>query len=117
MLIKNFSADVNSRSRIKSGRYKSGVLAYKDMGYWDPDYSIKTTDLLATFRFQPQPSVHPVELAAALAGESSTATWTVVWTDLLTASDVYRAKAYKVVTLQDSSSLAYIAYDLDLFEE
>jgi len=117
MLIKKFSDDVNSRTRIKAGRYKSGVLAYKDMGYWEPDYSIKTTDVLATFRFQPQPSVHPIELAAALAGESSTATWTVVWTDLLTASDIYRAKAYKVISLQDSSALAYIAYDLDLFEE
>ena len=34
--------------------------------------------------------------AAAVAGESSTATWTVVWTDRLTACDQYRAKAYRV---------------------
>ena len=38
----------------------------------------------------------PIEAAAAVAGESSTATWTVVWTDRLTACDSYRAKAYKV---------------------
>ena len=31
-----------------------------------------------------------------MAGESSTATWTVVWTDRLTACDMYRAKAYRV---------------------
>ena len=38
----------------------------------------------------------PIEAAAAVAGESSTATWTVVWTDRLTACDSYRAKAYRV---------------------
>jgi ribulose-bisphosphate carboxylase large chain len=41
----------------------------------------------ALFRITPQPGVDPVEAAAAVAGESSTATWTVVWTDLLTACD------------------------------
>jgi len=34
--------------------------------------------------------------AAAVAGESSTATWTVVRTDRLTACENYRAKAYRV---------------------
>ena len=51
---------------------------------------------LALFRITPQPGVDPVEAAAAVAGESSTATWTVVWTDLLTACERYRAKAYRV---------------------
>ena len=90
------SQAVESRTRIKSERYESGVIPYAKMGYWDPDYSIKETDLLALFRCTPQPGVDPVEAAAALAGESSTATWTVVWTDLLTACDLYRAKAYRV---------------------
>ena len=40
--------------------------------------------------------VDPIEAAAAVAGESSTATWTVVWTDRLTACDSYRAKAWRV---------------------
>ena len=62
------------------------------MGYWDANY----TDVLALFRITPQPGVDPVEATAAVAGESSTATWTVVWTDLLTACDIYRAKAYRV---------------------
>ena len=31
-----------------------------------------------------------------MAGESSTATWTVVWTDRLTAYEHYQAKAYRV---------------------
>jgi ribulose-bisphosphate carboxylase large chain len=56
----------------------------------------KDTDVLCLFRITPQEGVDPVEAAAAVAGESSTATWTVVWTDRLTACDSYRAKAYKV---------------------
>ena len=28
-------------------RYKSGVLKYKQMGYWVPDYEVKDTDVLA----------------------------------------------------------------------
>jgi ribulose-bisphosphate carboxylase large chain len=31
-------------------RYKSGVIPYKKMGYWEPDYKIKETDVLAMFR-------------------------------------------------------------------
>ena len=91
------SQAVESRTRIKSERYESGVIPYAKMGYWDPRLQlIKETDILALFRCTPQPGVDPVEAAAALAGESSTATWTVVWTDLLTACDLYRAKAYRV---------------------
>ena len=113
------SQAVESRTRIKSERYESGVIPYAKMGYWDPEYAIKETDLLALFRCTPQPGVDPVEAAAALAGESSTATWTVVWTDLLTACDLYRAKAYRVDPVPSASDtyFCYIAYDLDLFEE
>jgi len=112
-------SDASERSRIKSERYESGVIPYKKMGYWDPDYTIKESDVLCLFRLTPQPGVDPVEAAAAVAGESSTATWTVVWTDLLTACDVYRAKAYFVEEVPDSSTefFAFIAYDCDLFEE
>ncbi|MGH6629466.1 MAG: RuBisCO large subunit C-terminal-like domain-containing protein, partial [Burkholderiales bacterium] len=100
-------------------RYKAGVLKYAQMGYWDPDYVPKDTEVLALFRVTPQEGVDPVEAAAAVAGESSTATWTVVWTDRLTACDLYRAKAYRVDPVPGSPGqhFAYIAYDLDLFEE
>ena len=64
-------------------RYSAGVLEYKKMGYWEPDYSPKDTDVIALFRITPQDGVDPIEAAAAVAGESSTATWTVVWTCLL----------------------------------
>src|ERR1700689_5670225 len=77
-------------------RYKAGVLKYRQMGYWEPDYVPKATDTVCLFRITPQEGVDPVEAAAAVAGESSTATWTVVWTDRLTACELYRAKAYKV---------------------
>jgi ribulose-bisphosphate carboxylase large chain len=110
---------VEERTRIKNERYESGVIPYAEMGYWDPNYTIKETDVLALFRITPQPGVDPVEAAAAVAGESSTATWTVVWTDLLTACDVYRAKAYKVEKVPGSQDqfFGYIAYECDLFEE
>ncbi|WP_028990221.1 form I ribulose bisphosphate carboxylase large subunit [Thermithiobacillus tepidarius DSM 3134] len=99
-------------------RYKAGVIPYKKMGYWEPDYVPKDTDVIALFRITPQEGVEPEEAAAAVAGESSTATWTVVWTDRLTASELYRAKAYRVdpVPNQPDQHFAYIAYDLDLFE-
>src|SRR5437764_1561868 len=100
-------------------RYSAGVLKYAQMGYWDGEYEPKETDLLALFRITPQEGVDPVEAAAAVAGESSTATWTVVWTDRLTACDMYRAKAYRVepVPNQSGQYFCYVAYDLSLFEE
>ncbi len=100
-------------------RYKAGVIPYKQMGYWEPDYVPKDTDLIALFRVTPQEGVEPEEAAAAVAGESSTATWTVVWTDRLTACELYRAKAFRVDPVPNNPGqyFAYIAYDLDLFEE
>src|SRR6476660_7113580 len=100
-------------------RYRAGVLKYAQMGYWQPDYLSKDTDVLALFRITPQDGVDPQEAAAAVAGESSTATWTVVWTDRLTACEMYRAKAYRVDAVPNSPGqyFAYVAYDLSLFEE
>ena len=99
-------------------RYKAGVMQYREMGYWEPDYEPKDTDVICLFRITPQDGVDPIEAAAAVAGESSTATWTVVWTDRLTACELYRAKAYRVdpVPNAEDQFFAYIAYDLDLFE-
>ena len=68
----------------KKDRWAAGVTPYAEMGYYDPDYEPEDSDILAAFRITPQPGVDPVEAAAAVAGESSTATWTVVWTDRLT---------------------------------
>jgi ribulose-bisphosphate carboxylase large chain len=118
--------DIQTTGTLKEGkeRYKSGVIPYKQMGYWEPDYRPKDTDLIAMFRITPQPGVDHEEAAAAIAGESSTATWTVVWTDRLTACELYRAKAFRSEpvpntgpgTKTEQQYFAYIAYDLDLFE-
>ncbi len=108
-----------TKIRDSKQRYKAGVLKYAQMGYWDSDYEPAATDVLALFRVTPQDGVDPIEAAAAVAGESSTATWTVVWTDRLTACEAYRAKAYRVepVPNQPGQYFCYVAYDLDLFEE
>ena len=104
----------------KEAKYKKGgVVEYREMGYWQPDYEPKDTDTIALFRITPQPGVEPEEAAAAVAGESSTATWTVVWTDRLTTLDRYQAKAYRVEPVPGNPEqyFAWIAYDLALFEE
>src|ERR1700716_3390202 len=102
-----------------SDRWAAGVIPYAEMGYWEPDYEPKESDLLAAFRVTPQDGVDPIEASAAVAGESSTATWTVVWTDRLTAHEHYQAKCYRVDPVPGAPHqyIAYIAYDLDLFEE
>src|SRR5271154_2403496 len=100
-------------------RWASGVTPYAEMGHYDADYVPKDTDVLTAFRITPQPGVDPIEAAAAVAGESSTATWTVVWTDRLTDHEHYQAKAYDVTAVpgREGEYIAKIAYDIDLFEE
>ena len=125
----NNSKSLPDPTQIESERYESGVIEYSEVGYWDPKYEIQPTDIVALFRYAPQFSVDPIRAIAAIAAESSTATWTIVWTDLLTAGDVYRAKAYKVhaivkgrygeaiINRDFPEYLGYIAYNIDLFEE
>ncbi|KAL1341622.1 hypothetical protein AAHE18_09G100400 [Arachis hypogaea] len=83
--------------------FKAGVKDYK-LTYYTPEYETKDTDILAAFRVTPQPGVPPEEASAAVAAESSTGTWTTVWTDGLT-------------SLDQNQYIAYVAYPLDLFEE
>ncbi|HVL82996.1 MAG TPA: form I ribulose bisphosphate carboxylase large subunit [Pseudonocardia sp.] len=100
-------------------RWSAGVIPYAEMGYWQPDYVPKDTDVLCAFRITPQDGVHPEEAGAAVAGESSTATWTVVWTDRLTNHEHYQAKCYKVDAVPNTPGqwIVWIAYEIDLFEE
>jgi ribulose-bisphosphate carboxylase large chain len=67
----------------------------------------------------PQPGVPAEAGAAAVAAESSTGTWTTVWTDGLTSLDRYKGRCYDIepVAGEDNQYIAYIAYPLDLFEE
>jgi len=107
----------NSKGKSKS-RWAAGVTPYKEMGYFRPDYEPKDSDILCAFRLVPQEGVEADEASAAVAGESSTATWTVVWTDRLTAYENYQAKCYRVDPVPGTDQhIAYIAYNLDLFEE
>src|SRR5438128_7146535 len=102
----------------KKGRWSAGVTAYAEMGYYDADYVPKDTDILCAFRIVPQPGVDAIEAAAAVAGESSTATWTVVWTDRLTDHEHYQAKAYRVDPVPGTDQfIARIAYDIALFAQ
>jgi ribulose-bisphosphate carboxylase large chain len=115
---RSHSPSKGTSMQIKRHRYSAGVIPYAKMGYWEADYVPKDTDLIALFRITPQDGVDAIEAAAAVAGESSTATWTVVWTDRLTACEEYRAKAYRVEPVPGTPGqyFAWIAYDIDLFE-
>ncbi|SOC03746.1 ribulose-1,5-bisphosphate carboxylase/oxygenase large subunit [Rhodobacter sp. JA431] len=98
--------------------YDAGVKDYRAT-YWEPNYAVKDTDVLAVFKVIPQAGVSREEAAAAVAAESSTGTWTTVWTDLLTDLDHYKGRAYRVedVPGHDEAFYAFIAYPADLFEE
>src|SRR3954447_25842510 len=112
-------ADFTRQALKGEKRWGAGVIPYAKMGYWEPDYTPKDTDIISAFRITPQKGVDPVEAGAAVAGESSTATWTVVWTDRLSAYENYQAKCFKVdpVPGTEDQYIAYIAHDIDLFEE
>jgi hypothetical protein len=75
--------------------YSAGVKEYRET-YWMPEYTPLDTDILACFKITPQPGVPREEAAAAVAAESSTGTWTTVWTDLLTDLDYYKGRAYAI---------------------
>lgn len=91
--------------------FVAGVNPYRE-AYWDPTYEPKPTDILCAFRFQPKPGVDPIEVASAVAAESSTGTWTEVWSNALTDLEKYKARCYRL-----EGDIAYIAYPIDLFEE
>jgi ribulose-bisphosphate carboxylase large chain len=113
------SSTADGNSTKEKDRWSAGVSPYAEMGFYQPDYEPADTDILAAFRITPQAGIEPEEAAAAVAGESSTATWTVVWTDRLTDYRHYQAKAYRIdrVPGVENQYIARIAYDLDLFEE
>ncbi|MGP6189596.1 MAG: ribulose-bisphosphate carboxylase large subunit, partial [Vulcanimicrobiaceae bacterium] len=48
---------VNGETKTKNNRLTAGVTPYAEMGYWQPDYEPKDTDVLCAFRITPQPGV------------------------------------------------------------
>ena len=98
--------------------FKAGVKDYR-LTYYMKDYQVSVSDLLAAFRVIAQPGVPPEEAGAAIAAESSTGTWTTVWTDGLTSLDRYKGRCYdlELVSGEETQYICYVAYPLDLFEE
>src|ERR1700722_16706645 len=107
-------------------RYTAGVLKYRQMGYWDADYTPKDTDTICLFRITPQDGVDPIEAAAAVAGESSAAAWAGVGrarvhggADRRAAGHNHLAKANQLEPVPGipGQFFARVAYDIILFEE
>ena len=59
------------------------------LDYYVPEYVPSDTDLLCAFRIEPLQGVDMIEASAAVAAESSTGTWTEVWSNQLTDIDYY----------------------------
>ncbi|MEK6221929.1 MAG: ribulose-bisphosphate carboxylase large subunit, partial [Chloroflexota bacterium] len=91
--------------------FEAGVQAYAS-GYYFPDYEPLDTDLICAFRIVPAEGTDMIEASAAVAAESSTGTWTEVWSSKFTDQDFYKSKVYRVI-----DDIAMIAYPIDLFEE
>ncbi|MET1160162.1 MAG: type III ribulose-bisphosphate carboxylase [Thermoprotei archaeon] len=87
---------------------------YVDESY-TPDLD---NDVVAVFRIKPAQGFSIKDAAGGVAAESSTGTWTTLYTWYDT-ERVKRlsGKAYKFIDLGDSSYLVYIAYPVELFEE
>ena len=107
--------------RTPSGaeRWNAGVLPYAQMGYYEPDYVPKPTDVLAAFRITPA-------AGGAAGGGGRGGGWRVLHRHLDRGLDrpAHRVRAlpgqvYRVdpVPGREGEYIAYIAYDIDLFEE
>ena len=102
---------LNENSEAKRNKFQAGVRAYA-LDCYVPEYVPSDTDLLCAFRIEPLQGVDMIEASAAVAAESSTDTWTEVWSNQLTDIDDYKAKVYHI-----EDDIAYIACPMDLFEE
>jgi len=93
----SFELTPNSKGELTMANktFDAGVQDYK-LTYWTPDYVPLDTDLLACFKVVTQEGVPREEAAAAVAAESSTGTWTTVWTDLLTDMEFYKGRCYRI---------------------
>ena len=111
-------AQIRANIHPDGSGFKAGVKDYR-LTYYLKDYKVEMHDLLAAFRVIPQPGVPAEEAGAAIAAESSTGTWTTVWTDGLTSLDRYKGRCYDIelVSGEETQYIGYVAYPIDLFEE
>ena len=98
---------LNENSEAKRNKFQAGVRAYA-LDYYVPS----DTDLFCAFRIESLQGVDMIEASAAVAAESSTGTWTEVWSNQLTDIDDYKARVYRI-----EDDIAYIAFPMDLFEQ
>ncbi|RPI23753.1 MAG: ribulose-bisphosphate carboxylase large subunit, partial [Chloroflexota bacterium] len=97
----------------KISSFDAGVKPYRESGYVNFDFTPDPNRyVLTAFKLTPSAGVDMIEAAAAVAAESSTGTWTEVWSKSLTNLEEYNAIVYCI-----SGDVAYIAYPLVLFEE
>ncbi len=90
LFVRSISVKSGMQTATQTGLgFQAGVKDYR-LTYYMKDYKVLETDLLAAFAVIPQPGVPPEEAGAAIAAESSTGTWTTVWTDGLTSLDRYK---------------------------
>lgn len=102
-----------------NGKFDAGVNPYAK-AYYEPDYQPKNTDLLCAFRLDMGGSTDQdeiIEAAAAVAAESSTGTWTEVWSNQFVDLEYYKGRVYKIEQQPGQHPLVYIAYPMELFEE
>ncbi len=85
--------------------------------YIDKGYVPSESDVVAVFRVKPAEGFSVEEVAEAIAGESSTGTWTTLyeWYDVERVERL-NAKAYEFIDLKDGSYVVKIAYPIELFE-
>jgi ribulose-bisphosphate carboxylase large chain len=96
-----------------SNLFEAGVRLYRESGYVDLDFTPDPNRyVLTAFKIVPAPGTDLLEAAAAVAAESSTGTWTEVWSKTLTNLEEYNAIVYRI-----QGPVVSIAYPLVLFEE
>ncbi|XP_052477137.1 ribulose bisphosphate carboxylase large chain-like [Gossypium raimondii] len=91
---------------------KTGVKDYK-LTYYTHEYEVKDTDILAAFRVTPQPGVPLEEVRATVAVESSTGTWTPIWTSGLTSLDRYKGRCCHIEPIPREED-QYICYPFQI---
>src|SRR5687767_2971341 len=99
---------ISQSARGNSHAFEAGVKLYRESGYVNFDFVPDPNQyVLTAFKITPTSGVDIVEAAAAVAAESSTGTWTEVWSKTLTNLEEYNAIVYCI-----DEDVVYIAYPL-----
>ena len=105
-------------------RYKAGVLKYEQMGYWQPDYEPKDTDMICVFRITPQEGVDPTRRPRRSPANRRRrpGPWSGPTADRVRRATAPRPTASTACPTparheSEQQYFAYVAYDLILFEE